>query len=43
MLLLLQNYTRRRINQDRIIFKDFSVNSKPIVLKFCKGHFLLES
>ena len=26
-------YTRRQINQDRMIFGDFSVNSKPIILK----------
>ena len=33
------NYTRRQINQDRMIFGDFSVNSEPIFLKFWKGHF----
>ena len=35
-------YTRRQnaqINQDRMIFGDFSVNSKPISFKFCKGDF----
>ena len=37
------SYTRRQINQDRMIFSDFSVNSKVIFLKFCKGHFLLKS
>ena len=36
-------YTRRQINQDRMIFGDFSVNSKPIFFKFCKGHFLFKS
>ena len=36
-------YTRRQINQDRMIFGDFSVNSEPIFLKFCKGHFLFKS
>ena len=24
------------------IFGDFSVNSKPISLKFCKGHFFIQ-
>ena len=38
-----QTYTRRQINQDRMIFGDFSVNSKPIFFKFCKGHFLFKS
>ena len=37
------HYTRRRINQDRMIFGYFSVNSEPIFLKFCKGHFLFKS
>ena len=36
-------YTRRQINQDRMIFGDFSVNSEPIFFKFYKGHFLFES
>ena len=36
------NYTRRQINKDRMIFGDFSVNSEPIFLKFCKGHFLFK-
>ena len=36
-------YTRRQINQDRMIFGDFSINSKPIFLKFCKGHFRFKS
>ena len=36
-------YTRRQINQDRMIFGDFSVNSKLIFLKFCKGYFLFKS
>ena len=31
----LQFYTRRQINQDRMIFGDFSVNSESIFLKFC--------
>ena len=26
------------INQDCMIFADFSVNFEPISLKFCKGH-----
>ena len=29
------------INQDRMIFSNFSVNFEPISLEFCKGHFLL--
>ena len=33
----------KMINQDRMIFGDFSVNFEPISLKFCKGHFLLKS
>ena len=37
------DYTRRQINQDRMIFGDFSVNSEPIFLKFSKGHFLFKS
>ena len=36
-------YTRRQINQDRMIFGDFPVNSESIFLKFCKGHFLFKS
>ena len=40
---LTSHYTRCQINQDRIIFGDFSVNSKLISFKFCKGHFLLKS
>ena len=36
-------YTRRQINQDRMIFGDFSVNSEPIFFKFCEGHFLFKS
>ena len=36
-------YTRRQINQDRMIFGDFSVNFEPILLKFYKGYFLLKS
>ena len=31
------------LNPGRMIFGDFSVNSKPISLKFCKGHFLFKS
>ena len=30
------DYTRRQINQNRMIFGDFSVNSTPISFKFCK-------
>ena len=30
------------INQDRMIFGDFSVNFEPISLKFCKSHFLFK-
>ena len=37
------DYTHRQINQDRMIFGDFSVNSKPISFKLCKGHFLFKS
>ena len=37
------SYTRRQINQDRMIFGDFSVNSEPIFFKFRKGHFLFKS
>ena len=37
------NYTRHQINQDRMIFGDFSVNSEPIFFKFYKGHFLFKS
>ena len=37
------DYTRRQINQDRMIFGDFSVNSEPIFFKFYKGHFLFKS
>ena len=33
----------KMINQDRMIFDDFSVNFEPISLKFCRGHFLLKS
>ena len=36
-------YTSRQINQDRMIIGDFSVNSEPIFLQFCKGHFLFKS
>ena len=31
--LVASNYTRRQINQDRMIFGDFSVNSAPISFK----------
>ena len=40
---MVQVYTRHQINQDRMIFGDFSVNSKPNSFAFCKGHFLLKS
>ena len=30
------------LKQDRMIFADFTVNSEPIFLKFCKGHFLFK-
>ena len=33
----------KMINQDRMIFGDFSVNFVSISLKFRKGHFLLKS
>ena len=33
----------KMINQDHMIFGDFSVNFEPISLKFCRGHFLLKS
>ena len=32
-------YTESHINQDRMIFADFSVNSQQIMLKFCKHYF----
>ena len=35
MNMIRNDYTRRQINQDRMIFGDFSVNSEPIFLKFC--------
>ena len=38
-----KDYTRSQINQDRMIFGDFSLNSELIFLKFCKGHFLFKS
>ena len=34
--------TRRQINQDRMIFGDFSINSKPIFFKFCKRSFFIQ-
>ena len=37
--ILCRVYTRRQINQDRMILGDFSVNSKQIFFKFCKGIF----
>ena len=33
------NYTRRQINLYRMFFADFSVNSQPILMKFCKDYF----
>ena len=33
----------KMINQDRMIFGDFSVNFEPFSLKFGKGYFLLKS
>ena len=32
-------YTRRQINLYRMFFADFSVNSQPIFMKFCKDYF----
>ena len=32
-------YTRRQINLYRMLFADFSVNSQPILMKFCKDYF----
>ena len=32
-------YTRRQINLYRMFFADFSVNSQPIFMKFCKEYF----
>ena len=32
-------YTRRQINLYRMFFADFSVNSQPILMKFCKDYF----
>ena len=34
------DYTRRQINLYRMFFADFSVNSQPILMKFCKDYFL---
>ena len=34
-----KNYTRRQINLYRMFFADFSVNSQPILMKFCKDCF----
>ena len=34
-------YTRRQINLYRMFFADFSVNSQPILMKFCKDYFLV--
>ena len=36
-------YKLKMINQDRMIFGDFTANSQPISFKFCKGHFLFKS
>ena len=33
------DYTRRQINLYRMFFADFSVNSQPIFMKFCKDYF----
>ena len=33
------NYTRRQINLYRMFFADFSLNSQPILMKFCKDYF----
>ena len=33
------DYTRRQINLYRMFFADFSVNSHPIWMKFCKEYF----
>ena len=35
------HYTRRQINLYRMFFADFSVNSQPILMKFCKEYFLV--
>ena len=35
--------TFKMVNQNRMIFDDFSVNSEPISLTFYKGHLLLKS
>ena len=35
------DYTRRQINLYRMFFADFSVNSQPILMKFCKDYFLV--
>ena len=32
-MIAIKVYTRRQINQDRMIFGDFSVNSEPMFLK----------
>ena len=31
-------YTRRQINLYRMVFADFSVNSQPILMKFCMDY-----
>ena len=35
-----KSYTRRQNNLYRMFFADFSVNSQPIFMKFCKDYFL---
>ena len=32
-------YNRRQINFYRMFFADFSVNSQPIMMKFCRDYF----
>ena len=38
-LVPLHSYTRRQINLYRMFFADFSVNSQPISIKFCKDDY----
>ena len=37
--LSIHNYTRRQINLYRLFCANFSVNSQPIFMKFCKDYF----
>ena len=37
--MVVNTYTRRQINLYRMFFADFSVNSQPILMEFCKDYF----